>query len=95
MKHLDIGKQLGVVTWFNKAKGYGEIKTPDNQCYFVTYEGIVGQKIKLRNLDKGDVVSFYKSDDSVFGLRVAEDVKRLEASQVPSSYLKKLELIQL
>lgn len=64
---------VGVVTWYNLSKGYGEVVSLKGEYFFISSDSI-SPKHSKRRPKRGTVVNFYRSDDSVFGLRVAEDI---------------------
>jgi cold shock protein len=47
---------IGIVKWFNNAKGYGFIGRDDGPDVFVHYSGIQG--LGYRTLSEGDCVEF-------------------------------------
>lgn len=47
----------GKVKWFNEAKGFGFIVTPEGKDYFVHYSTIKG-KTGFKTLKEGDKVEF-------------------------------------
>ncbi len=61
---------LGIVKWFNAAKGYGFIGTENGDDVFVHSSSLVGSN--YRKLEKGQVVEF----------SVEENPKGLQASNV-------------
>lgn len=51
-----MAKTYGTVKWFNQAKGYGFIRTKNNEDVWVHYSAIVSDGFK--NLEEGQNVSF-------------------------------------
>ena len=51
-----MSKTVGLVKWFNNAKGYGFIEQPGNQDIFVHYSAITGEGYKT--LLQGQEVEF-------------------------------------
>jgi CspA family cold shock protein len=51
---------LGMVKWFNDAKGFGFIKQDENPDVFVHYSQIAGDG--FRSLEEGQVVEFELKD---------------------------------
>jgi len=51
-----MSKTVGLVKWFNNAKGYGFIEQPGNQDIFVHYSAITGDGYKT--LIQGQEVEF-------------------------------------
>ena len=51
---------MGMVKWFNDAKGFGFIKQDDNPDVFVHYSQIAGDG--FRSLEEGQVVEFELKD---------------------------------
>ena len=50
----------GTVKWFNNAKGYGFVTTPDGKDVFVHHSGIVGDG--FHTLDENESVEFEVED---------------------------------
>ena len=69
----------GTVKWFNNAKGWGFITTPDGAEAFVHYSDIVGEGFKV--LETGDTVEFELSA----GPKGAKAVNVRKAEQGSSS----------
>jgi CspA family cold shock protein len=55
-KLLNMSKTVGMVKWFNNAKGYGFIEQPGEQDIFVHYSAISGDGYKT--LIQGQEVEF-------------------------------------
>ena len=51
---------MGMVKWFNDAKGFGFIKQDDNADVFVHYSQIAGDG--FRSLEEGQLVEFELKD---------------------------------
>ena len=51
-----MSKTVGMVKWFNNAKGYGFIEQPGEQDIFVHYSAIASSG--FRSLDEGQRVEF-------------------------------------
>jgi len=49
-------RKEGTVKWFNTAKGYGFIISPENEDVFVHYNAIKGEGFK--NLHEGQLVTY-------------------------------------
>lgn len=64
---------LGVVKWFNAAKGYGFIGTENGDDVFVHSSSLVGSS--YRKLEKGQVVEF-SVEENPKGLQAANVIAR-------------------
>ncbi|GEM_PF-6519945 len=65
---------LGVVTWFNVPKGYGEIYSETGEVYFFTYHALP-RSTAFKVIERGAIVEFVSTDDRHFGLRKATNIK--------------------
>ena len=65
---------LGIVTWFNVPKGYGEILSESGKTYFFTYLELPKVQ-KFRTIDRGRVVEFKISEEVQFNQPVAKSVR--------------------
>lgn len=66
---------IGIVTWFNVSKGYGEIYSETGEVFFFTYLDL--PKIqKFRTIARGEVVEFSVSDEKYFDQRLAKKIKQ-------------------
>ncbi|NVK11469.1 MAG: cold-shock protein [Gammaproteobacteria bacterium] len=68
-------REVGIVKWFNNARGFGFIQREDGEDVFVHYRSIQGEGYKT--LDEGQRVE-YQMVSSDKGLQ-AEEVTALEA----------------
>lgn len=65
---------LGVVTWFNIPKGYGEIYAETGEVFFFTYHELP-KSSNFRIIDRGAIVKFTPSDSEHFGERKAANIR--------------------
>lgn len=59
---------FGIVTWFNIAKGYGEIYSEAGEIFFFTYHALP-RSTTFRLIERGQLVQFEPADDEYFGQR--------------------------
>ncbi|MDA8126680.1 MAG: cold shock domain-containing protein [Deltaproteobacteria bacterium] len=69
----EIGRETGVVKWFNDKKGYGFISRDSGQDVFVHHSAIVAEG--FRSLAEGDRVEFAIKQDQKG--QAAADVRKI------------------
>jgi cold shock CspA family protein len=69
---------IGVVTWFNVAKGYGEIYAEAGEVFFFTYLDLPKVQ-KFRSIERGKLVEFDASSEVHFTQRVAKKIRHLKS----------------
>ena len=60
----------GKVTWFNKAKGFGEIVSSGGEVFFFTYADLQ-TKGKFKSIERDTSVEFTLDSKTKFGLKRA------------------------
>lgn len=65
---------LGIVTWFNIQKGYGEIYAETGEIFFFTYHELP-RSSSFRVIERGAIVEFVSSESEYFGSRKATKIK--------------------
>lgn len=68
---------IGKVSWFNEAKGYGEIISIDNDVYFFSYNDIVTDA-SWKSIKTESKVQFSKSSATLFNHPKAVKIKELK-----------------
>ena len=64
---------LGIVTWFNTPKGYGEIYSETGEVFFFTYHALP-KATTFRVIERGQIVEFQPTNEEFFGERKALSV---------------------
>lgn len=72
---------FGHVSWFNVAKGYGEIVAEDKSVYFFTFRDLVSHK-KFKTIKDNAAVKFTTSEKTMFGMSVATEIKEVRENVV-------------
>lgn len=73
---------IGIVTWFNVAKGYGEIHSEKGVTYFFSYLDLPKSRT-FRTIERGTMVAFESSERKQFSLQVACKIRLLEQKKMP------------
>jgi CspA family cold shock protein len=68
---------LGIVTWFNIPKGYGEIYAETGETLFFTYHALP-KSGGFRTIERGKVVEFRPGAQEYFGMRMVDRVVPLK-----------------
>lgn len=80
-----MNKIIGIVAWFNKSKGYGEIVGTNGETYFFTYQNL-NTKGMFKSAEKGQIFEFAINNNKKFGLRCASEMKSSSEKNLKKDY---------